>query len=119
MGVEVGGTGRSLRMDSSEARSCAVLCTIRIKAAISGHYLLRDVLPSVFLMAPPTECIQNEATGLHCSPTRAGLYYSSVFGGSSAGRCCDSQNSFGFGPPVQRHIQDSDTTLPLPRHIYA
>lgn len=55
----VGGGGRkrgSLRMDSSEARSCAVLCTIRIKAAISGNYLLRDVLTSV-LTAPLTQCV--------------------------------------------------------------
>lgn len=49
--------GGALRMDSSEARSCAVLCTIRIKVAISGHYLLRDVLSSV-LMAPPTKSIK-------------------------------------------------------------
>lgn len=44
-------------MDSSEARSCAVLCTIRIKVAISGNYLLRDVLTSV-LMAPPTSAFK-------------------------------------------------------------
>lgn len=56
LGGQCGGGG-ALRMDSSEARSCAVLCTIRIKVAISGYYLLRDVLSSV-LMAPPTKSIK-------------------------------------------------------------
>lgn len=63
-GDEWGGSRRSLRMDSSEARSCAVLGTIRIKVAISGSYLLRDVLTSL-LMASPTKCIKKkkEANG--------------------------------------------------------
>lgn len=50
-------------MDSSEARSCAVLGTIRIKVAISGSYLLRDALTSL-LMAPPIKCVKKkEANG--------------------------------------------------------
>lgn len=54
----MGFTG-SLKMDSSEARSCALLCAIRIKVAISGNYLLRDVLTSL-LMASPTKCIKKK-----------------------------------------------------------
>lgn len=62
-------------MDSSEARSCAVLGTIRIKVAISGSYLLRDVLTSL-LMAPSTKCIKKKKRGKRrCPPTQVGLYY--------------------------------------------
>lgn len=61
-------------MDSSEARSCAVLGTIRIKVAISGSYLLRDALTSL-LMAPPTKCVKKKRSKRRCTPTRVGLSY--------------------------------------------
>lgn len=42
----------------------AVLCTIRIKDAISGCYLLRDVLCSQFWWPPPLKSIKQGRDGL-------------------------------------------------------